>query len=123
MVWSQESWPIAVFFLAVMILIYLLESMIVAYLFNFILRTPLRWHLLSSMAVGLVVFLVTIICIVFFPGQHIIYNGVPQNFRTWVAYNEGKIIGITVLVGIALWQAFIRTGSRSRSSMRSPKII
>ena len=112
MVWSQDAWPIAVFFLAVMIVIYLLESSIIAFLSNLILRTPLWGYLISSVVIGLVVFFATEAFILFLPGHHVIYNSEPQNLRTWLASNQGKISAATVLIGVTLWQAFVRNRRR-----------
>ncbi len=113
MVWSSDGLlPIDAFFLAIMIVVFLLESLIVAFLLNLILKTPLKSYLLSSMAVGLVVFLLTEATILFVPGPHVTYNSEPQNLQTWMVYNQGKINAIMVLIGLALWQAFVRNRRR-----------
>jgi hypothetical protein len=91
-----------------MIAVYLLESLIIAFLSNLILRTSLKSHLVSSMIVGLAGFLLTEAFIIFVPGQITAFNGEPGNGKTWLLYNQGFVNGIAVFVFVVLWQIFIR---------------
>lgn len=108
------SWPIALMFLAIMIVFYLLESLVIALLSNVILRTPLKSYLVSSMAVGVVVFLLTEAFMIFVPGQITGVNSEPGNMKTWMLYNQGTVNAVTVFVFLSLWQAFVRYRRRNR---------
>lgn len=108
------SWVVALMFLAIMIVFCLLESLIIAFLLNLILRTPLKSYLLSSMAVGLVVFLLTEAFMIFVPGQITAFNGEPGNAKTWMLYNQELVNAVTVFVFLALWQAFVRNRRRNQ---------
>ena len=112
MVWSQDAWPIVFHFLAIMLAVYLVESLIVGVLINVVLRSPWSEYLLSNIVVGAAIFLATEAFILFLPGQYVAFNSEPQNCRTWLVYNQGKINAIAVLIGLAAWQIFVRNRSR-----------
>lgn len=114
---SPDTWLIALYFLAILLIVYLFESLIVALLTNLVLRTPLNRHLLSSLAIGTLIFFIAEGLILFLPGQFVTYNSEPRNFRTWLVYNQLKVNAIAVLIGLAAWQIFVR--NRGRGALES----
>ena len=102
------SGAVALFFLAIMIVIYLLESLIIGFFSNLILRTPLKSYLVSSMIVGLVAFLLTEAFMIFVPGQITAFNGEPRNVKTWMLYNQELVNAIAVFFVLVVWQIFVR---------------
>ena len=76
---------------------------------NLILKTPPQRHLLSSIPIALVVFILTgIILIETLPPLRWV-NTVPQDTRTWLWDHIDWVAGIVAFICVVMWQLLIRT--------------
>jgi len=108
MVSSSENWLIPAIFVALMLVVYSIESLAIGLVINLVLRTPLHFLLGSSLGIGIGAFLLTTLAIVFWPGSFVTFNGEPRSTSAWLAHNQGRISAISVFVTICVWQIFRR---------------
>jgi len=113
---SSENWLIPAIFLAVMLVIYSIESLGLGLVINLVARTPLHLLLTSSLGIGIVAFLLTTLVIVFWPGSFDTFNDEPRSTSAWLAHNQGKISAIIVFVAVGVWQIFRRKRAQELSN-------
>lgn len=105
MVWSQDAWPIVVFFLAVMLIACLALAVIVIVAVNLITRSWSAIDIPLGILLGLVTFLVVEGFILFAPGAFVEYNGEPRSFKAFIVHYQFMIDAIAVTLVVALWRA------------------
>jgi hypothetical protein len=116
MLWSQDAWPIAVFFLAVMLVACLAFTVIAVVTVNLITRNWTAVDIPLGMLLGVVTFLVVEGLMLVAPGADVEYNGEPRSFKAFLVHYQFIIDAIAVTVVVALWRAarVIRAKSAKR---------
>jgi hypothetical protein len=110
---SSDAWPLFVFFLGLMLVAVLIESVVFAFVVNLVTRSPVHLYLLSSALVGIFAFASAMALMMLVPGPHVSYNGKPVSFKAWIVYNQLWISEITIIAFLALWQVFVRNRKQS----------
>src|SRR4051812_37677398 len=112
---GSGGWPVLVFFLVIMVVVYSVDCFAFALTLDLVLRTLPRLLLLSSVGIGLLAFFSTAAVILFWPGQFVTYNDEPQSTSAWLVYNQGKITALAVVVTVSVWQALRRSRKRAHA--------
>jgi hypothetical protein len=102
-------WPIIILILLIELGIVAAGMIGYALLLNWILRTPLRSHLVSTGILAIVVYFVTSTIFLYMLPPLRWVNEVPQDTRTWL-WDHSRMLSLAVtFVCVSLWQLIVRT--------------